>query len=107
MPRHYTTKCCDWCGSLYSASRCDARYCSSSCRNKHNRYIKLLKADVQNTLFNVLDMTVASYANALKQLTADEIMKAAQGIMSETPEQREARTKSHLFALVKGKENAV
>lgn len=100
MPRNYTTKQCEWCSSLYSASRCDARYCSSSCRNHHNRYIKLLDYKTQNTLFNLVDMAVAEYANALNQLTPEQIMSAAQAILSEAPEERANRKQSMLYKLL-------
>lgn len=107
MPRNYTMKQCEWCSSLYSASRCDARYCSSSCRNHHHRHTKLLDSNVQSTLFSILDMAVAEYANALNQLSPEEIMNTAQAILTETPEQRSNRKQSMLYKLLnKDSQNA-
>lgn len=107
MPRNYTIKECEWCNSLFSASRCDARYCSSSCRSHHHRHTKLLDSNVQSTLFSILDMAVAEYANALNQLSPEEIMSTAQAILTETPEQRSNRKQSMLYKLLnKDSQNA-
>lgn len=93
-----TTKGCSWCGELYIAQRSTSRFCSSSCRSHSHRYNPVQETTkATESIFSAL---TSAYATAIRQLSDEDILKAAAKLLTETSEQRNERKCSILHSLL-------